>query len=97
MKLLNVTRWEKQRSKGVRHFVLVTGILCFGLPITALFAVLEYWRFQSSGLFSLIPTFRGEFLRISALIVLLGGPLLGMVWASLTWKLNEWLYRRYAT
>jgi len=94
MKFLSIKRWEKRRSKGFRHFVFVTGIFSFGLPLTLFGVAAEWWNPQHGGVFDRAPAFRSEFWRISLWFVLLGGPIVGMLWGFLTWKASEWLHRR---
>jgi hypothetical protein len=74
MKSLNAKRWEKRRSRGFKHFVFVTGIFSFGLPLTLFMVAIEWWNFQHTGVFERAPAFHSEFGKISLWLVLVGGP-----------------------
>lgn len=72
-------RWLKIRSRGLRRYVLVQGVLLYGLPMFVIMSVLLHREGQPLWL-----------LGVSLLLWLLGGALFG--W--LLWRVNEWRFRR---
>jgi hypothetical protein len=94
MKLLNVSRWTKVRARGLRRFILVDGVLGFGL-FMGLWALGTIWVFTTFS--SLGPEIPGSqvwprAVAFAAAAIFVVGP----GWAIGTWFLNESLYRRIA-
>ena len=92
MKLLNVAKWTRVRARGLRRFVLVNGVLGFGL-CTALYLAVAEWLMVHFDLFGAALPGRTAWPRMFVLgvvIITAGGP----TWALATWYLSEWLYRR---
>ena len=95
MRLLNTSRWAQQRAKGFRHFVFVTGIFGVGLPVVVLVVLIDWITFSRDPLLSGYPGFQRSIGLLSLLLIVVGAPVFGVVWGFLTWKANEWLFRRY--
>jgi hypothetical protein len=72
-------KWESTRALGMTRFVLVRGVLMYGL---AMFVAMTFFAHQ--GQLSAI------FIMISAILWLIGGAVFGVV----SWYLLEALYRR---
>ena len=74
-----LARWEKTRAKGRTHYILVRGVLSYGL---AMFVAMTFFAHRGD----LSPKFIG----ISAVAWLIGGALFGI----LTWYIFERQYRK---
>lgn len=95
MKLLNVSRWTKVRAQGLRRFILVNGILGFGLFL-GLYVVGMTWIFATfSSLGPEIPA--SQIWPSAAALVATAVLVVGPAWAIGTWLLSERLYRRIAS
>jgi hypothetical protein len=79
MKPEALARWENVRTKGKAHFVLVRGVLTYGLPM---FIAMTFFVHRND----LSPKFIG----ISAVLWLIGGALFG----AIMWHLSERHYRK---
>jgi len=79
----DLKNWELLRQKGKRRFILITGVLSYGLPM---FVVMTFFVNRKS---EVMP----EPLRvaISLVIWLLGGAAFGFI----MWKLNEGRYQKF--
>src|SRR4029453_13644256 len=60
MRVLNTKFWAKQRSKGWRHFVFVTGIFQVALPAVTLWLLFVWWWAHRAGLIEQV-NFRQRF------------------------------------
>lgn len=76
MKAKKFDQWSKTRQKGKKHFVLVYGVLAWGIPMYVVLALFVH-RPESG--------FTVGYLVSSALVWFLGGLLFG----TLTWSMNE--------
>jgi hypothetical protein len=95
MRMLSMKAWAKKRSRGWRHFVLITGILEVALPTMVLGLLFAWWWSYHSGLIDQMPGLRQRLLFGSLVGVFLAAPILGVVWGAVVWSFNEWLYGRY--
>jgi hypothetical protein len=78
----NITKWEMTRAKGLKNFVLMNGVLGWGIPLgifVALMHVLEngWQKFGSD-------------LMLSIAIYAVAGVFFGLA----TWAIAEWRYAR---
>ena len=80
MKPAALQRWEATRARGRRHFVVVTGLLSYGLPMFLVMTFVVH-RDRLSALF----------VAVSFLLWLLGGAAFGL----LVWMFQERQYRRH--
>ena len=74
MKPQAAARWEKTRAMGKRRYVLISGVLSYGLPM---FVAMTFFVHRSD----LSP----NFIAVSAVLWLTGGALFGLV----TWHIFE--------
>jgi len=79
MKPEALAKWETARAKGMAHYILVRGVLSYGLPM---FIAMTFFVHPND----LSPKFIG----ISAVLWLIGGALFGVI----TWYLLERQYRK---
>lgn len=79
MKSKGLQSWEITRATGMRRFVLMRGVLSYGLTM---FVVMTFIVHRSD--------LSVRFIAISALLWLVGGALFGV----LTWLSMERLYRK---
>jgi hypothetical protein len=79
MKPAALQKWESTRARGMKHFVLVRGVLSYGL---AMFVAMTFFVHHGE----LTP----KFIAISAVLWLIGGAAFGVA----SWYLLEILYRR---
>lgn len=79
MKPAALAQWQKTRALGKRRFVLVSGVLSWGVPM---FFVMTFVIGE--------PEIRPLMIAISALIWLLGGALFG----ATLWVITERQYRK---
>lgn len=79
MKPAALAQWQKTRARGMRRFVLVAGVLSWGVPM---FFVMTFIIGK--------PGIRPAMIAISALIWLLGGALFGIS----MWFVTERQYRK---
>ncbi|MFC5578787.1 hypothetical protein ACFPOA_12295 [Lysobacter niabensis] len=79
MKPEALAKWEKARAKGKAHYILVSGVLSYGLPM---FIAMTFFAHRND----LGPKFIG----ISAMMWTVGGALFGTV----MWHLLERQYRK---
>ena len=79
----DLKNWEQLRQKGKGRFVLITGVLSYGVPM---FVIMTFFVNRKS---EVMP----EPLRlaISLVIWLLGGAAFGWI----MWKLNEGRYQKF--
>jgi hypothetical protein len=95
MRILNTNFWSRQRAMGWRHFVFVVGVFQVALPTIFLGLVVSWWWANHTGLIDQLPGLKQRFVLAGVLGILVGVPIFGILWGVLTWKVNEWLYRRY--
>ena len=79
MKPEALAKWEKVRARGKARFILVSGVLSYGLPM---FIVMTFLVHRSD----LSPRFIG----ISAILWAIGGALFG----TIMWYVLERQYRK---
>jgi hypothetical protein len=92
MNLLNVSKWTEVRARGLRRFILVNGILGFGL-FMGLYVFATTWVLATFS--SLGPEIPASQIWPSAAALAAGAVLVvGPLWAIGTWILSERLYRR---
>jgi predicted lysophospholipase L1 biosynthesis ABC-type transport system permease subunit len=77
----SIQRWERVRAGGLARYILVHGILLYGLPLFALMTFVVHRERLSLA-----------FVLASALLWAIGGALFGWV----MWHLRERMYRRLA-
>jgi hypothetical protein len=82
-KPLSIQRWERIRAMGMRRYVLVHGVLLYGLP---LFLVMTFVVHRDH------VALRPGLLLVLALAWSLGGAVFGWV----MWHLRDRMYRRIA-
>ena len=95
MKLLDRESWSRIRKRGKWHFVLVRGVLGWGMTMSALALVASFLNLR------LVPVRGGtqsipELLITTALPIFAGTLLLGFGWGIATWHWSEYLFRRDA-
>ena len=77
-------KWSEIRARGVRHFILVRGLLIFGVSAFAVSLV--------------VPTLFGASVftwgKIAATLLICA--VAGFVWAVVTWYLNERAFSKYS-
>jgi hypothetical protein len=95
-----LARWERERSKGPRHFILYRGLFMFGgymwvmLTLSSFFQTrrLKYIMDQMPGSHSaFIPVHFFFQLLVPTTAICIGG---GVVFGAVVWRLAEWQYRR---
>ncbi len=79
----DLKNWELLRQKGKKRFILITGVLSYGVPM---FVVMTFLVNRDQG--HLPPEVR---IGILLVIWLLGGAAFGWV----MWKLNEGRYQKF--
>ncbi len=80
MKTKGMRHWEKARAGGMMRFVLLRGVLSYGLTM---FIVMTFIVHRDD--------LSARFIAISAGLWLVGGAVFGL----LTWFLMERIYRRF--
>ncbi len=80
MKARGLRNWEKTRAGGMTRFVLLRGVLSYGLTM---FIVMTFIVHRGD--------ISGRFIAISALLWSVGGAVFG----ALTWFLMERIYRKF--
>jgi hypothetical protein len=84
-KLERWEKWEKQRAKGKWNFVLVYGVLGWGVTCGVLFGCVCYAK--------IIPIAdRQTFLPFASIVFVFS--LAGLVWGAAMWTYLEMLYRK---
>jgi len=78
---MNVEKWEKTRQKGKEKYVLVNGVLGWGVTTAIIWSVLME-MFQPS-----------ENIWVRPLIALIIFPLGGIAFGYLTWNASEKQYK----
>lgn len=84
------SKWEKVRSRGKRHFVLIRGVLGWGLVMFLFMTVFSH--FQKTGFKA--PSFDD----ISITIIVINAviwPIAGFVWGACTWSITDKSYLKY--
>lgn len=82
----NLKNWELLRQKGKGRFILITGVLFYGVPM---FVIMTFFVNVASHQTQVMP----EAMRvaISLVIWLLGGAVFGWI----MWRLNESRYQKF--
>jgi len=80
VKARGLRNWEKARAAGMTRFVLVRGVLFYGLTM---FFVMTFIVHRGD--------LTARLIALSALLWLIGGAVFG----ALTWFLMEWIYRKF--
>jgi len=78
--------WARIRGRGARHFVLVRGVLGWGLTMFVVMGL------GFAGLTLGAAAYTPKFLALNAWLWLAGGALFGL----LTWHLNEKNFRKHS-
>lgn len=78
-----IQRWAVTRLRGKRRFIIINGILGWGLP-TGFFWCLFMWAFT--------PDFRPA---LSVPVALILFPLGGIAWGALIWRASEKHFAEY--
>jgi peptidoglycan/LPS O-acetylase OafA/YrhL len=76
-------KWEKEKSKGKKRFILVFGVLYFGFPMSATMTFIQYQKTE--------PIHPEAFIVIHVLTWVFSGALYGWM----MWKVFERQYRKY--
>ena len=79
---MNMEKWAKTREKGKQRFVLVNGVLGWGVPTAILWAILMEFIESSENIW-VRPTI--------ALIIF---PIAGIAFGHLTWNKSEKAYEK---
>lgn len=79
MKPEAIARWKHTRSLGMMRYVLVTGVLSWGVPM---FGIMTFLAHQADR--------TPKMIAVSAIIWMIGGAAFG----ALTWSVAEWQYRK---
>ena len=79
MKPKQLEAWKKSREKGMLHFVLISGVLLYGLPMFVVMTLMVHRT-------DLSP----QNIGISAVIWALAGALFGIA----MWYIQEWQFRK---
>lgn len=79
MKSDALARWEKSRALGKTRYILISGVLSYGLPM---FVAMTFFAHRAD----LSP----KFIAVSAVLWLTGGALFGLI----TWHIFERQYRK---
>ena len=75
-------RWQKTRTLGKRRYVLISGVLSYGLPM---FVAMTFFVHRND--------LSARFIAASALLWLTGGALFGLI----TWHIFERQYAKART
>jgi len=77
-------KWSGIRARGVRHFILVRGLLIFGVSALAVSLIIPAFFGQSVFVWRSI---------VETLLICAAGA---FVWAVVTWYLNERAFSKYS-
>jgi len=77
----SIRRWERIRAQGMARYILVQGLIHYGLPLFVLMTFVVHREHLSVA-----------FVGVSALLWAIGGALFGWV----MWHVRERMYRRLA-
>ena len=80
-KAASIRRWERIRARGMARYVLVQGVLAYGLPLFALMTFVVHREHASA-----------RFILVSAAAWAVGGAVFGWI----LWHLRDRMYRRLA-
>ncbi len=75
-------KWAVTRAKGRRHFILLFGVLFWGLSTAVLWAALMTAMHGPQMLPAVLP------------FAAIGFPIGGYFWGALMWRLSERAYRK---
>ncbi len=78
--MADMDRWEKTRTIGKLRFILVYGVVIWGLITAALYSVITYFWQHPEPWYSVF---------ITSFIVF---PVMGIVWGLLVWHFSEKKY-----
>ncbi|MCP8616008.1 hypothetical protein [Salirhabdus salicampi] len=85
-----ITRWRKTRQKGMKQFILIHGVLGWGVPTGILFMFIQHHWTNGSG--TPIDLSNTPLKTIFVLIIfMLAGTLFGRV----MWDVNEKHYHKH--
>lgn len=73
--------WEVKRTKGKLNFVLVTGVLSYGLPMFILMAFMQ-------------KPFVDGLMTQAAMIHYLVWLLAGLFFGTMMWSITQWRYKK---
>src|SRR5262249_8159751 len=79
----DIQRWEETRKKGKANYILVNGLLAWGLPM---FVIMTFFVLRKKD-----EPLRLDLVAISAVLWGLGGISFGLA----TWTMSEKKYQRY--
>ena len=79
----DIQRWEETRKKGKLNYVLINGLLAWGLPM---FVVMTFFVMRKRG-----EPLRADLVAISAVLWTLGGLVFGLT----IWTVSEKKYQKY--
>ena len=80
--------WERLRTRGAIHFVVIRGVLAWGGPMFAFFTLAPILIGFPSAI-----RFTPELVLKIGVICVTGG----LAWGTLTWYVNEFLYRKHTS
>jgi len=84
MKDDQIKKWESTREKGLLHFVLIRGVLLWGLPMFIFMAFIG-------------KPFSNGFTSSTALVHYVVWPVAGVLFGLLTWCMSERMYKKKKT
>jgi len=84
MKENQFVKWEAARAKGKLHFILVRGVLSWGLPMFIFMAFIN-------------KPFADGFTSEAAIVHYIVWPIAGVLFGVFTWHLSERLYKKELT
>lgn len=87
--MINNSNWQETRKKGILRFIIVNGILLFGIPVTIATAVIRFY-FGTPGAYS----WRDYLLSNGTWIgFILQALISGIIFGAVIWYFNERTYR----
>ncbi|USI26665.1 hypothetical protein ACD631_09755 [Alteromonas macleodii] len=82
---MNMEKWAKTREKGKQHFVLVNGVLGWGVPTAILWSTLMEFLEPSENIW------------VRPIIALIIFPIAGIAFGYFTWNKSEKTFEKEST
>lgn len=86
--MINSSNWQETRKKGILQFIIVNGILLFGIPVTIATAVIRFY-FGTPGTNSWSDYLLSNGTWIGFILQAL---ISGVIFGAVIWYLNERTY-----
>ena len=87
-------RWQQIEAKGMLHFVIVRGVLCWGGIMAVAFVILTYFHWQNLSRAGLFTTQEAQALYLRGLPVAVGiSVVAGVAWGIVTWWATRLVWR----